>query len=573
MREKRIRRLITPLGTGAVVGITMLGGVPAQAAPVTTPFKTACLATPSAVAGPTVQAQDASVTIDAPESVAAGEEFEVTIIPPPITFPNSASGATVQNVSRIKIDVAIPQNATYLGADTVAGTSVGLSGVTPNVLRVNENGAVDANGSVLRLSGNNVVIGNSPTSSKSSEGGIVAKAGPGSETTFQLPQVRARLKAGASGNVEIKLRTAGDAGAWANDKNFLTFLPKASLIVTAWAPTQCTPRDSESAPLNAGAGPLSTTRIVEADKATTTTISGPNAAKNGSPVTLTANVAPAANGGTVQFKDGDAPLGAPVPVTGGAAIIAPVFDTDGPHSITAEYSGTTGFTGSVSAAKVITVTTDAPPDAVTTTTVTAPSNAKVGQDVNLTAKVTPAGTGGTVEFTVDGGAPVPGMVGSDGVAVAPYTFTSTGTHKVVARFTGVSGYAKSVSPAFPVSVTQPAAADVETTTTLDAVGTVTRNTPVTLRATVAPGTAKGTVQFKLGDAPLGAPVEVVDGVATLPTTFVSPGTFNVTAEFVGAPGFTASASAPQTLTVPGDPGPGTGGGTGSLDGLFGGFGS
>ncbi|XGU19759.1 hypothetical protein ACETU7_34990 [Rhodococcus sp. 3Y1] len=174
----------------------------------TTTFGTSCLATPSAVAGPTTQSQSGSVIVDAPESIGAGETFEVTIQPGPIAFPGSASGATVQNVSRIKVDVDVPANATLVEATIVPGTSAGLSGVAPNILRVNENGNVDPNGTILRLSGNNQVIGNSPSSSINSEGGIVVKATgknvDGSNnadgyTQFQLPQVKAVLKAGDSG--------------------------------------------------------------------------------------------------------------------------------------------------------------------------------------------------------------------------------------------------------------------------------------------------------------------------------------------------------------------------------------
>ncbi|AQA23884.1 hypothetical protein BTZ20_5853 [Rhodococcus sp. MTM3W5.2] len=390
MQNKRIRRIATPITAAAVVGITVFGGMPAQAAPITTNFTATCLATPSAVEGPQTQSQPSSVTVDAPASVDAGQEYEAIIAPPPITYPNAVSVANVQNVSRIKIDIDVPQNADFLGADIVPGTSSGLSGVAPNVLRVNENGTVDPNGTILRLSGNNATIGNGPNSSKNSEGGIVAPAVSGANTTFQLPKVKVRLRAGASGNVQIKLRTGGDAGAWANDKNFLTFLPKASAVfITAWAPTQCTPRDAQSAPLNAGAGPLATTSIAEADKATTTTLAGPGSAKNGTPVTLTANVAPAANGGTVQFKDGDALLGDPIALAGSNAALTTTFTADGDHPITAVYSGAPGFVGSTSAVKIVKVTTDAPPETATTTTVEAPANAKVGQDVNLTARVTP----------------------------------------------------------------------------------------------------------------------------------------------------------------------------------------
>lgn len=571
MQNKRIRRLVTPLGVGVVASATLLAGLPASAAPNTVTFKNTCLATPSAVAGPQSQTQEASIVVDAPASVGAGEEYDVVVTAPPLTVPNSNSGSSLQSVSRLKVDMEVPQNAQIVGTEIVAGTSSGLSGVAPNLLRVNEAGTVDPNGTILRLSGNNQVIGNSPTASKSSRGGIVALAQSGTNTVFQLPQVKVRLKAGPSGAVDVKLRSAGDAGLYGNDKNYLTFLPEASLVITAWAPTQCSPRDSDTAPLNAGAGPLATTQIVEADKQTTTTIAAPGAVKNGDEVTLTANVDPAANGGTVQFAVNGTDIGGPVTVANGSASTTHTFDTDGDFTVTAVYSGITGFVGSTSAPKTINVSTD---DIVTSVAMTAPTKAYVGQDVNLSAQVTPAVQGGTVEFTVNGGDKVTGTVGSDGVAVAPYTFTATGTHSVVARYSGASGVAASVAPAFPVSVTTAPPAAVQTTTTLAPVGTVVKGQPVTLTASVDPANANGTVQFKLGSTPLGAPVPVVNGVASLPTTFAAAGTFSVTAEFVGSAGFVDSASAPQTLTVPGETDPGDGGtGTGSLDGLLGGFGS
>ncbi len=569
MQKKRIRGIVAPLGVTALAGATLLGGIPAQAAPVTTTFNNTCLATPSAVAGPQSQTQEASIVVDAPASVNAGEEYDVVVTAPPISVPNSNSGSSLQSVSRVKVDMEVPQNAQILSTEIIPGTSSGLSGVAPNLLRVNENGAVDANGPILRLSGNNQVIGNSPTSSKNSRGGIVALAQSGANTTFQLPQVKVRLKAGPSGTVDVKLRSAGDAGLYGNDKNYLTFLPEASLIITAWAPTQCSPRDTSTAPLNSGAGPLATTSIVEADKQTTTTISAPGAVKNGDEVTLTANVNPAANGGTVQFAINGSDIGGPVAVANGAASTTHTFDTDGDFTVTAVYSGTQGFVGSTSAPKTINVSTD---DIVTSVVMTAPDRAYVDQDVNLHAQVTPAVQGGTVEFTINGGDKVTGTVGTDGVAVAPYKFTGTGTHSVVARYSGTDGVAPSVAPAFPVSVTNAPAEAVQTTTTLNPVGTIAKGQPVTLTATVDPANANGTVQFMLGNVPLGAPVPVVNGVATLPTTFASAGTFSVTAQFVASAGFIDSDSEPQTLTVPGDTDPGPGG-TGSLDGLLGGFGS
>ncbi|MFC9790053.1 Ig-like domain repeat protein [Rhodococcus sp. NPDC127528] len=304
------------------------------------------------------------------------------------------------------------------------------------------------------------------------------------------------------------------------------------------------------------------------DVETSTTVAAPDSAENGAEVVLTATIDPAAQGGTVQFLDGTTPLGGPVEVTNGTASITRTFDTNGAHSITAVYSGSPGFVGSTSEVKQVNVGTD---PVATTVVMTAPGSAFAGQDVNLHATVSPTVQGGTVEFTVDGGDKVTGTLGTDGTAVAPYTFAAAGIHRVVARYSGTTGAEASVAPEFQVDVTVAPPTDVQTTTTLDPVGTVEKGTPVTLRAKLDPISANGRVQFKLGDTPLGGPVAVSNGVATLSTTFAASGTFSVTAEFIASAGFVNSASAPQTLTVPGDTGPGNpgGGGLGSLENLFG----
>ncbi|MER8041439.1 Ig-like domain-containing protein [Streptomyces sp. NPDC094032] len=92
-----------------------------------------------------------------------------------------------------------------------------------------------------------------------------------------------------------------------------------------------------------------------------------------------------------------------------------------------------------------------------------------------------------------------------------------------------------------------------TTTALTAspAGPVVQGTPVRLTATVAPATASGTVRFLDGTTPLGAPVPVTTGTATLTTDALNVGTHTLTAEFtpsdpaVDAP----SSAAPLAVTV------------------------
>ncbi|WP_060939537.1 Ig-like domain-containing protein [Rhodococcus erythropolis] len=70
-------------------------------------------------------------------------------------------------------------------------------------------------------------------------------------------------------------------------------------------------------------------------------------------VTLSATVSSVQNGGTVQFMDGDTPIGDAVPVVNGIAALNHTFTATGAHSISAIYSGAAGFTGSTSAAHAI----------------------------------------------------------------------------------------------------------------------------------------------------------------------------------------------------------------------------
>lgn len=571
--SSKMFRHIAPIAAGALVvsgGVLLATPAAADTITTTTSFMNACQATPSSslAGGPQVQAQEASVDVQAPESVAPGEEFDVLITPPPISIDNDlGSGASLVNVSRLKIDVAMPANATFLGAEVIEGTASGITGKAPSVIVVNENGAPDPNGAIVRLSGDNETIGNGPKSSKNSEGGIRADKS-GSATTFQLPQVRAKLKATAPGVVEMKLRTAGQAGNFGNDANFLTFLPRANapVVGTVWAPTQCSPRDTASSALNAGAGPLASTQVLRQAVATATHLDGPSVVTNGGEFTLTATVVPTPESGTVQFTRDGADIGDPVSVVGGKAALTQNLTDDGDHTYTASFSGAEFYNPSVSASKTVKVSTE---DIATTTAVTGPAqDAYRGEPVNLTAKVDPGVSGGTVTFTVDGVEVGVAEVKDDGAAVLPYTFDTNGTHRVIARYSGDTGIAASTSPQYPVSVTEAPAADVATAITVDAVGSVAKGQAVTLTARLDPADARGMVQFKLGSDLLGGPVQVIDGVATMTTFFQNPGEFVITAEYTADGGFIDSAADPVDVVITGAPDtiPGLpGGGAGSLD--------
>lgn len=184
--------------------------------------------------------------------------------------------------------------------------------------------------------------------------------------------------------------------------------------------------------------------------ATTTSVTGANTAVTGTPVDLTATVAPADATGTVQFKDGGTDIGGPVTVTAGVATLAHVFTTTGTHDVTAVYSGDTGFATSTSASHTVTVS--APQAIPTNVTISGATAVNNGTNIALTATVAPNAATGTVQFRDNGvalGAPV-ALV--NGVAKINRAFTVDGEHDITAEYLGSATHAGSVSAPHTVTV-------------------------------------------------------------------------------------------------------------------------
>ncbi|MDH6279926.1 Ig-like domain-containing protein [Prescottella agglutinans] len=358
------RRWMPPVTAATIASSLVLGSNLAFAAPVEVSFNEACRA--SSVIDVDNLRTD-MVTVEAPDTVEPGQQFTYRIQTGPQSYPATSSRATTISVSRLKNDFEIPANAVFVGATVVAGTGINLENVAPNVLRVDDNGVVnDASGGVLRLSGNNEVIGNSPSSNTDSQGGILVpknsknldgSTNPNGDTWFQMPAVEVTMTAGQSGVITPKLRTAGAAGDFDNDANFNTSLAKASLFGTHWAATRCSPRDTPNGPLNGGAGPLATITISSPTNVkTSTVVSAPESVRTGTPVTLSATVSPTPGGGTVQFQIDGVDLDGPVSVVDGQASVSHTFADAGEHKIGAVYSGAPGTTTSTSEVRTITVT-------------------------------------------------------------------------------------------------------------------------------------------------------------------------------------------------------------------------
>jgi hypothetical protein len=193
--------------------------------------------------------------------------------------------------------------------------------------------------------------------------------------------------------------------------------------------------------------------------------------------------------------------------------------------------------------------------AVSTTTalaVSPPSPQAVGTTVTLTATVTPSGAAGSVQF-FDGATAIGTPVAVSGGTATRTTSTLTaGTHSLKATFTPTSSAAFTSSTSSVVSYT--ISAGPTTTTTALAVTPASpqvQGTTLTLKATLTPSAAVGSVQFFDGASTIGSPVAVSGGIAQTPTTALTVGSHTLKATFTptDANAFTTSTSSTVSYTI------------------------
>ncbi|MGW6374986.1 Ig-like domain-containing protein, partial [Rhodococcus sp. NPDC055112] len=417
---------------GLAAGAAVVTATTASAAPITTTstFQVTCRAVPSKFAGPQSESKSVTVRVTAPPTVAPGETFDVEIDPGAVQVPNSTSGANLKEISRAKIDFAIPLNAQFVTA-TVSDPGNTTAGTPASMIRVDESGAPSDTGQILRLSGDNVTIGNGPSSSTTSTGGMTLNPDSGGTTTIRFPKSRITLKAGKAGTIEPKLRTSGAAGTFGSPESFLTLLPRFGqfFVGDIWAPTSCSPRDGAGAGLNTGAGPLASIAIgaVDPGPQVSAAIEGPATGATGAKLPFTVRVTPDTATGTVQFKvDGQA-VGDPRPVNAGVARLDLSFDQAGTKSVTAVLT-TEGGKQHTTAAHTVTITASPQVSAA----IEGPATGATGAKLPFTVRITPdtATATGTVQFKVDGQAVGDPRPVNAGVARLDLSFDQAGTKSV-----------------------------------------------------------------------------------------------------------------------------------------------
>ena len=283
---------------------------------------------------------------------------------------------------------------------------------------------------------------------------------------------------------------------------------------------------------------------------TTLTVNPAGPVDFGTSVTLTAGVTPTAATGAVQFYDGSTALGSPVTVAAGAASTSVSTLASGSHSLTAKFvpADPSVYGTSTSAPASLTVNAQA-----TTTTLTAPAGpVDRGTAVALKATLSPAGAAGTVQF-LDGNTPI----GSPVTVTAGHASTSTssltvGSHDLSARFTpaDASKFAGSTSDVATLMVQNPPPGQTTTGLAVTPAGPITAGDTATLKATITPSAATGSVTFSENGDPLGPPVTVSGGTASLPITpAIGPHSYTAAFTSADATSFADSQSDPVSLQV------------------------
>ncbi|RJQ76318.1 Ig-like domain repeat protein [Pseudonocardiaceae bacterium YIM PH 21723] len=199
------------------------------------------------------------------------------------------------------------------------------------------------------------------------------------------------------------------------------------------------------------------------------------------------------------------------------------------------------------------VTSDpnAPVTTSTSLTTNPAGSATQGNTVTLTASVTPASAGGTVQFK-DGatnlGSPVTVV---NGVATFSTAALTSGSHSLSAVFTGATANVQGSTGTATIQINAPVATPTSTSLTVNPSGTTAQYSTVQLSAGVTPAGAAGAIQFTDNGANFGAPVTLSGGTATLSTSGLAAGAHSFTAKFVpaNAAAYTGSESAAAPLTV------------------------
>lgn len=223
--------------------------------------------------------------------------------------------------------------------------------------------------------------------------------------------------------------------------------------------------------------------------------------------------------------------------------VAGSVDTSKPGAYTLIYSAADANGNTAQTVRQVTVKATPVPEKTATKVSAGDVSVIFGTSPVLTASVTPAGSGGTVQFNSGEDELCHGIVVGGAVSCTVTALPPTGTYPVTVDYSGDDSHQPSHT-AIALKVTEPAVVKADTVTSGTAL-TVTQDKPATLKLTVTGGkaTPTGTVDVKDGSTLLGRP-GLVNGAADL--TFsgsgLSVGRHTLTLEYAGDALHNASSS-------------------------------
>ncbi|HET6936151.1 MAG TPA: Ig-like domain repeat protein, partial [Candidatus Angelobacter sp.] len=275
-------------------------------------------------------------------------------------------------------------------------------------------------------------------------------------------------------------------------------------------------------------------------------ITGANPSVIGDPLVFTATVTPSGNG-SVQFLDGGVPISDSIPLSSGSASFSISSLALGAHSITARYTGDNKLAASMSPAFIQNV---AKGNTSITVSLSAGTNPSIAGDLlAFTATVGPATATGTVVFFDNGVAISGDLPVASGSATVNTSSLAIGTHSITAQYSGDATFDGSVSAAFVQAVNSPKANSSVTLALSAGANPSPFGTSLTFTATIAPGSATGSVTFFDGPVAISGAIPLTSNTATFSTSALSGGIHSITAQYSGDGNFNGSSSAVLTQTV------------------------
>jgi len=299
--------------------------------------------------------------------------------------------------------------------------------------------------------------------------------------------------------------------------------------------------------------------VNKADTTATALIAPGSTIVFGQPVTLTATVVAVTPGtgtptGSVSFFNGGHLIDTVTLVSGTASTTAPAASstgTVGASPITVAYNGDSNFNPSSSAAVTQTVN-----PAGTHLALAASANPSVfAQSITFTATVSAASPGagtptGTITFFHDSTPVSTVAVNSAGVASFSISTLDAGSHVFTATYNGDVNFLTSNSSQVS-QVVDPAATTTVVTSSVSPslVGQTVKYTAAVTTSAAGVDGPTGTVTFFADSTPIGNPVPLAGGAASLSTSILSPGSHTIMAVYDGSTNFLGGSSAPITQIV------------------------